>query len=101
MPLSQEALPAAQAFDGKLRRVVRHPEVHESLVWLPIVRSLRNDLTDPRIRRAVFRSVSQLTAASEDYLAQHNQQPNPFIGTAKASDILEKVKRRRAALRKL
>ncbi|MBN8731167.1 MAG: IS630 family transposase, partial [Acidobacteria bacterium] len=29
---------------------------------------------------------------------QHNEQPKPFIWTAKASDILEKVKRARAAL---
>jgi hypothetical protein len=28
----------------------------------------------------------------------HNRQPKPFIWTAKASDILEKVKRARAAL---
>ena len=40
------------------------------------------DLTDPRIRRGLFRSVSQLTAAIEDYLAQHNQQPTPFIWPA-------------------
>jgi hypothetical protein len=29
---------------------------------------------------------------------RHNEHPKPFIWTAKASDILEKVKRARAAL---
>jgi DNA-binding helix-hairpin-helix protein with protein kinase domain len=28
-----------------------------------------------------------------DYIDKHNQNPKPFIWTAKASDILEKVKR--------
>ena len=51
------------------------------------------DLTNKRIRRGVFRSVKELTAAIEDYIAQHNRQPKPFIWTAKTSDILEKVKR--------
>jgi hypothetical protein len=59
------------------------------------------DLTDKRIRRGVFRSVGELNAAIDDYLAVHNQDPKPFIWTAKASDILEKVKRGRAALHKL
>ena len=59
------------------------------------------DLSDKRIRRGVFRSVGELNAAIEDYLAVHNQDPKPFIWTAKASDILEKVKRGQAALHKL
>jgi hypothetical protein len=33
-----------------------------------------------------------------DYIDKHNGQPKPFIWTAKASDILEKVKRARAEL---
>ncbi|HTE83447.1 MAG TPA: IS630 family transposase, partial [Dehalococcoidia bacterium] len=32
-----------------------------------------------------------------DYLSHHNRQPKPFIWTAKAADILEKVKRARVA----
>ena len=58
------------------------------------------DLTDKCIRRGVFRSVGELNAAIDDYLAAHNQAPKPFIGTAKASEILE-VKRGRAAPHKL
>ena len=94
----------------KHAEVKRWPQRHQrfhlhftptSASWLKMVERFFRDLTDPRIRRAVFRSASQLTATSEDYLAQHNQQPKPFIGTAKAADILEKVKRGRAALHKL
>lgn len=59
------------------------------------------DLTVNRVRRDAFRSVPELVTAIEDYVRQHNQKPKPFIWTAKASDILEKVKRGRAALDKL
>ena len=41
VPLSKQAPPAAQAFDGKLRRVVRRPDVDEPLVSLHIVGSIR------------------------------------------------------------
>jgi len=33
-----------------------------------------------------------------DYIAYHNQNPKTFVWTAKAEDILEKVRRARAAL---
>jgi hypothetical protein len=33
-----------------------------------------------------------------DYIDKHNDSPKPFVWTARASDILEKVKRARAAL---
>jgi hypothetical protein len=33
-----------------------------------------------------------------DYIDRHNENPKPFIWTAKASDILEKVKRARRSL---
>jgi hypothetical protein len=36
-----------------------------------------------------------------DYVAHHNDNPKPFIWTATASDILEKVKRARKKLDKL
>ena len=56
------------------------------------------DLTENRLRRGVFRNVEELIKAIEDYIDQHNQNPKPFVWTAKADDILEKVKRARAAL---
>jgi hypothetical protein len=43
------------------------------------------------LQRGVFRSVPELIAAIEQYIALHNQNPNPFVWTAKANDILQKV----------
>ena len=59
------------------------------------------DLTEKRLRRGVFRSVDELNSAIMDYIEVHNESPKPFIWTAKASDILEKVKRAREKLNKL
>jgi len=38
--------------------------------------------------------------AITEYVNCHNEDPKPFIWTAKANDILAKVKRARAALNK-
>jgi hypothetical protein len=56
------------------------------------------DLTENRIRRGIFHYVEELIMAIGDYIDKHNENPKPFIWTAKASDILEKVKRARLAL---
>jgi len=65
--------------------------------WLNMVERFFRDLTENRLRRGVFRSVEELITAIFDYIDHHNDNPKPFIWTAKASDILEKVKRARAA----
>ena len=88
------------------RWLERRPRFHvhftpTSASWLNMVERFFRDLTSNRVRRGVFRSVAELQAAIEEYIQQHNQQPKPFIWTAQASDILEKVKRGRAALNKL
>lgn len=88
------------------RWLARHKRFHihftpTSSSWLNMVERFFRDLTVKRIRRGVFRSVDELVAAIENYIAHHNEQPKPFIWTAKASDILEKVKRGRAALLKM
>ena len=66
--------------------------------WLNMVERFFRDLTENRLRRRVFRSVEELITAIFDYIDHHNESPKPFIWTAKAADILEKVKRARAAL---
>ena len=71
-----------------------------SASWLNMVERFFRDLTQQRLRRGVFHSVRELEAALQTYIAQHNQNPKPFIWTAKASDILEKVKRGQMALNK-
>jgi transposase len=66
--------------------------------WLNRVERFFRDLTQNRLRRGVFRDVEELVTAIGDYIDQHNERPKPFIWTAKAADILEKVKRARASL---
>ena len=68
--------------------------------WLDMVERFFRDITDKRIRRGVFKSVAELEAAINEYIAAHNVKPKPFIWTAKASDILAKVTRARAVLNK-
>jgi len=88
----------------KVRRwLERHPRFHmhftpTSSSWLNMVERFFRDLTEKRIRRGVFRDVQELITAIGDYIDHHNRKPKPFIWTAKASDILEKVKRARKAL---
>jgi transposase len=83
--------------------LARHPRFHvyftpTSSSWLNMVERFFRDLTQNRLRRGVFRDVEELIAAIGDYIDKHNDNPKPFVWTAKASDILEKVKRARATL---
>ena len=56
------------------------------------------DLTQNQLRSGIFRDVEELITAIGEYIDKHNDHPKPFVWTAKASDILEKVKRARKAL---
>lgn len=85
------------------RWLKRHPRFHmhftpTSSSWLNMVERFFRDLTEKRIRRGVFRDLEDLIMAIGGYVDQHNLQPKPFIWTAKANDILEKVTRARKAL---
>lgn len=89
-----------------LRWVARHPRIHlhftpTSASWLNMVERFFRDLTEKQISRGVFRSVSELEATILNAIDQHNLDPKPFIWTAKASDILEKVTRARRSLDKV
>jgi transposase len=66
--------------------------------WLNLVERWFGELTDKALRRGVFHSVPDLVAAIEAYLTAHNNHPKPFIWTATADDILDKVARGRVAL---
>ena len=54
-----------------------------------------------RLRRGVFQSVADLKQAILEYIAACNRKPKPFVWTAKANDILQKVIRGREALAKV
>ena len=69
--------------------------------WLNVIERWFRDITCNRIRNGVFRSVEQLEQAIKDYIDHHNANPKTFVWTKKAEDILEKVKRARAALNKI
>src|SRR6266536_5090205 len=82
----------------------KHPRFHlhftpTSSSWLNQVERFFRDLTDKCVRRGVFHNVRELEQSIQRYIAQHNRQPKPYIWTAKARDILEKVKRAWYALK--
>jgi transposase len=66
--------------------------------WLNLVERWFRDLTDKAIRRGAFRSVPDLITAVEAYLQANNDNPKPFVWTATAEEILEKVRRGRVTL---
>lgn len=74
----------------------KHPRFHihftpTSASWLNMVERFFRDITTDRLRRGVFRSVRELIAAIKEFIAIHNKNPKPFVWTAKANDILQKV----------
>jgi len=83
--------------------LAKHPRFHvhftpTSSSWLNQVERFFRDLTDKCIRRGVFHSVPELQQAIRVYIDRHNQNPKPYLWTAAANDILEKVKRAWKAL---
>ena len=86
--------------------LAKHPrfQLHftpTSASWLNLVERFFGLITEDAIRRGAFRSVAELEAAIEVYLEHHNADPKPFIWTAPAASILEKVARGRRALESL
>ena len=80
------------------RWFARHPQYHlhftpTSASWLNMVERFFAEITEKRIRRGAFRSVRALEEAILDYLEQHNQAPKPFVWTADADLILQKVQK--------
>jgi transposase len=80
------------------RWFLRHPEYHLHFIptsssWLNQVERFFAEITEKRLRRGAFRSVPSLEQAITEYLAQHNRNPKPFVWTADADLILNRVKR--------
>ncbi len=91
----------------------KHPNVQEWLTmhprfnmhftptsasWLNMVERFFRDISENRLRRGVFRSVPELVTAIDEYVAHHNSKPKPFVWTASARDILQKVIRANSRL---
>jgi transposase len=74
----------------------KHPRFHlhftpTSSSWLNLVERWFGEITRKRIRRGVFRSVSELVAAIDDFIRVNNESPKPFVWVKKVDAILEKV----------
>lgn len=64
-----------------------------SASWLNMVERFFRDLPQSRLRRKVLQDLEQLLIAIGKYIDGHNQHLTPFICTAKATNILEKLTR--------
>jgi transposase len=81
-----------------IRWFVRHPRYHlhftpTSASWLNQVERFFATITTRRIRRGTFDSVPALETAIHEYLAHYNEHCAPFVWTATADVILDKVSR--------
>jgi transposase len=80
------------------RWLARHPRFHFHFTptysaWLNLVERFFGLLTQHALKRGSHTSVSDLTAAIDDYIEAHNEEGKPFIWTKTADQILDTVKR--------
>jgi transposase len=66
--------------------------------WLNAVETFFSALTRRRFRRGSFRSIVDLQAAINRYIAEHNHAPKPFTWTKPADQILAKLNRLNASV---
>src|SRR2546429_4477516 len=78
-------------------RFVRH-FIPASSSWVNLVERWFGELREKAVRRGAFFSVPDLVRAIEEFLAAWNENPRPFVWTAKLEDILKKIERARAKL---
>ena len=81
----------------------RHPRfafhyTPTSCSWLNAVEGFFAKLSRRRLKRGVFRSVVDLQAAINRFIAEANDDPKPFVWTAQPNAILAAVKRGRQTL---
>ena len=66
--------------------------------WLNLIERWFSELEQKTVRRGAFRSVTELQAAIEEFLAAWNDDPLPYAWTASVEKILSKVERCRKRL---
>jgi transposase len=81
----------------------RHRRFHvhftpTSSSWLNVIEGFFKQISQKRLARGAFRSVTELKHAITDFIDAHNRDPKPFVWTATAEQIIEKVGRARLAL---
>ena len=64
-----------------------------SASWLNAIEGFFAKLTNRRLKRGVFRSVPELQAAIDRFVAETNADPKPFVWSARPNRILAAVKR--------
>ena len=92
--------PHVQAWLKKHPRFVCH-FIPTSSSWLNLVERWFEELSEKAIRRGSFGSVADLQTAIDSFLEAWNQQPKPFVWTAKVEDIIKKIERARARLEEI
>ena len=78
--------------------LARHPRYHVHFTptsgsWLNLVERLFAEVTERCVRRGSHTRIRSLEKAMLDYLDQRNENPKPFVWTADADLILDKVER--------
>jgi hypothetical protein len=65
--------------------------------WLNLVERWFRERTEKAVRRAAFFSVPDLIQAIEAFLGAWNENPRPFVWTAKSEEFVQKIERARAS----
>ena len=89
---------AAHKHPKVLAWLARHPRwvfhfTPTSCSWLNAVEGFFAKLSKRRLKRGIFRSVTDLQAAINRFIAEHNQGPKPFVWTKDPDQIIAAVKR--------
>jgi transposase len=89
---------AAHKHPKVLAWLARHPRfifhfTPTSCSWLNAVEGFFAKLSKRRLKRGVFRSVTDLQAAINRFVTEHNQDPKPFVWTKDPDQIIAAVKR--------
>jgi len=93
----------------EITRWLNHPDRNRwhlhfaptSSSWLNLIERWFKELTDKRLRRGRFTSVTELADAITMWAEHWNADPQPFIWKATAADIITKVQRGRAPLHQI
>lgn len=66
--------------------------------WLNLVERFFSLLTEKQLKRGIFTSVKELEEKIMSFINKRNENPQPFVWTKSAAEILEKVERARQTL---
>ncbi len=89
--------PEVQRWLARHHRFVIH-FIPTSSSWVNLVERWFGELTRKAVRRGAFVSVMDLIQAIDAFLAAWNENPKPFVWTAKVEDIVQKLERARTKL---